>query len=121
MKFQKILIARELRKSQTPSEKILWQALRNRQLLNLKFHRQYVIAGFILDFYCPAMKLGIEVDGGVHNLKDIKIYDTEREKIIKEHGIAIIRFTNNNIKNNLPAVLDQIKTHTISIKQNDKK
>lgn len=110
MKIQKILMARQLRKGQTPSEIKLWEALRNRKLLNLKFHRQYIIAGFILDFYCPALKLGIEVDGGIHNLKDNKIYDLERENIIKQHNIKIIRFTNENIEKNLPEVIRQIKT-----------
>lgn len=109
MKIQKILMARELRKAQTPSEAKLWQALRNRKILNLKFHRQYIISGFILDFYCPALKLGIEVDGSIHNLKDNKLYDLERENIIKQQNIIIIRFTNKDIQNNLPAVIEQIK------------
>ncbi|MCX6793363.1 MAG: endonuclease domain-containing protein [Candidatus Falkowbacteria bacterium] len=118
MKIQKILFARELRKLQTPSENILWRALRNRRLLNLKFHRQYIILGFILDFYCPALRLGIEVDGGIHNLKENKVYDTEREKIIKQYKINIIRFANENIKNNLTEVIDQIETQIIKIKRN---
>ncbi len=115
MKIQKILMARELRKKQTPSETKLWQVLRNRKLLNLKFHRQYIIAGFILDFYCPALKLGIEVDGGIHNLKENKIYDLAREKIINEHGVKIIRFTDQDIEQNLPTVIELIKTHIIPL------
>ncbi len=114
MKIKKILMARELRKSQTPCEKILWQALRNRQLLNFKFHRQFILAGFILDFYCPALKLGIEVDGSIHNLEENKIYDLVREKIFNEYGVSIIRFTNENIKKNLPVVIQQIKNNIIS-------
>jgi very-short-patch-repair endonuclease len=75
MKIQKILQARKLRKTQTPSERRLWQVLRNRKLLNFKFHRQYIVAGFILDFYCPVLKLGIEIDGKIHRLKENRIYD----------------------------------------------
>lgn len=108
-------MARELRKSQTPCERILWRVLKNRQLLNFKFHRQFVIAGFILDFYCPTLKLGIEVDGGIHNLKENKIYDLAREKIINEYGVKIIRFTNHDIENSLPTVIEQIKTHIIPL------
>ena len=109
MKIQKILNARVLRKMQTPSEYKLWQALRNRRVLNLKFHRQFIIAGFILDFYCPALKLAIEVDGGIHNLKSNRAYDLEREDIIKQYNIDIIRFTNQSVENDLSAVVRQIK------------
>jgi very-short-patch-repair endonuclease len=111
MKFKKILFARELRKRQTPSEEKLWQALRNRKILNLKFHRQYIITDFIVDFYCPSLKLCIEVDGSIHNLKDKRIYDLERENIIKQHNFTIIRFTNESIEKNLPMVVDQIKKY----------
>ncbi|MCX6792610.1 MAG: endonuclease domain-containing protein [Candidatus Falkowbacteria bacterium] len=118
MKVNKILFVRELRKLQTPSENSLWQLLRNRKLLNLKFHRQYIVVGFIIDFYCPALKLGIEVDGGIHKLKDSIIYDKERESIIKQYNISILRFSNKSIENNLSGVINQIKARTKKIQQN---
>lgn len=111
MTFKKTLFARELRKRQTPSENILWQVLRNRQLAGFKFHRQYVIRGFILDFYCPVLKLGIEVDGYIHNLKYNKQYDLEREAILKQYNVTIIRFTNSMVEKNLSGTIEHIKLY----------
>jgi adenine-specific DNA-methyltransferase len=109
MKYKDTLItARELRKSSTPSEKILWEALRNKRFNNLKFRRQHVIAGFILDFYCPSIKLGIEVDGAVHRREENRNYDKERDVVIKEHGVTIMRIESKAIELALPAVLRAI-------------
>jgi very-short-patch-repair endonuclease len=66
MKEIKKRFARQLRQEQTKAEKIVWEQLRNRKFKGLKFRRQHVIEGFILDFYCPDAKLGIEVDGNIH-------------------------------------------------------
>ncbi len=107
--------ARELRKNQTEAEKTLWSYLRNRRLLNKKFNRQYIIyykinnikKFFIVDFYCNEAKLVIEIDGGVH-LKQ-KTYDKNRSGILKELGLHVIRFTNEEIKNNLEMVLLRIR------------
>jgi type I restriction-modification system DNA methylase subunit len=100
---------RELRKNQTEAEELLWQLLRNRQLNGLKFRRQHPLkAGFILDFYCVEAKLGIEVGGGYHNQKEQQEYDAERTKIIKEYGIQIIRFTNEQVLKNTEQVLQDI-------------
>jgi len=111
MKIHKILQARELRKAQTDAENKLWQTLRNRQILGFKFHRQYVIKGFILDFYCPALKLGIEVDGKIHNAIENRVYDLKRENILKLNKINIIRFTNDQVNNDLEEVLEKIKIY----------
>lgn len=101
--------ARELRKNLTEAEELLWQLLRNRQLNNLKFRRQHPLkAGFILDFYCAELKLGIEIDGGYHNQKEQKEYDAERTKIINEYGIRIIRFTNEQVLQNTEQILKDI-------------
>jgi very-short-patch-repair endonuclease len=67
--------ARDLRKVQTAAEEKLWQALRNGKLCNLKFRRQHAFDNYILDFYCHKIKLAIEVDGGIHNDRDIAAYD----------------------------------------------
>ena len=58
--------AKELRQSLTPAERILWERLRDRRLSSLKFRRQHPIGAFIVDFYCPAARLVIEIDGGIH-------------------------------------------------------
>jgi len=108
----KVEIARKLRKQQTSAEERLWWLLRNRFMLGYKFRRQFVYKGFILDFYCPAVRLGIEVDGKVH-LKQ-KDYDIARQRILNNHNIKIIRFTNNEIFNKPVQVLKQI-TSTLPI------
>ena len=106
---QLLLNARELRKNQTEAEELLWQLLRNRQLNDLKFRRQHPLkAGFILDFYCAEVKLGLEVDGGYHKEKEQQEYDAERTKIINEYGIKIIRFNNEQVLQSTEQVLQEI-------------
>src|SRR3989338_967715 len=92
---RKIEFARFLRKEQTKAELTMWWLLRNRWFLGYKFRRQYIVCGFILDFYCPTHRLGIELDGPIH-LAQVD-YDKERQRIIEEQGIKIIRFTNEQL------------------------
>jgi very-short-patch-repair endonuclease len=101
--------ARELRQNQTDAEELLWQLLRGRKLNSLKFRRQHPLkAGFILDFYCAELKLGIELDGGYHNDAMQQEYDAERTKIINEYGINIIRFKNEDVLLDTENVLKMI-------------
>lgn len=113
--INKLIIAREFRNNQTRAENKLWKLIRQKQILNYRFRRQYVVAGFILDFYCAKLKLGIEVDGGVHNIKENKEYDKEREEIIKQYNIAIVRITNKDIENNIFNVLKNLKEYIRNI------
>jgi predicted helicase len=107
--------ARGLRKNQTEAEEMLWQLLRGRKLNNLKFRRQHPLsAGFILDFYCAEAKLGIEIDGGYHNEIEQKEYDEQRTEVIKQYGINIIRFTNEDVINNTFEVLQKIAKAALS-------
>jgi len=88
---------RQLRKNQTYCEKIMWLHLRNRQLLGIKFRRQYSVDKFVIDFYAPEIKFAIELDGNIHNLPDQKEYDKERQKYIETFGIKFIRITNEEL------------------------
>jgi very-short-patch-repair endonuclease len=98
--------AKQLRKSLTPSEKQLWQALRGGKLAGLKFRRQHPVGNFILDFYCPAYKLVIEVDGEVHtNQAD---YDSHRTAQLETHGYRVLRFQNEAVTHHLETVLSKI-------------
>jgi len=99
---------RYLRKKETKAEKMLWQKLRNKNL-NVKFRRQYPIENYILDFYAPSIKLGIELDGSIH--KNNKEYDENRTKYLKNKKIKIIRFWNSEIENDLECVLNKIQNH----------
>lgn len=98
---------RELRKNQTEAEKLLWEKIRNRQINNLKFHRQYSIGPYILDFFCPQIRLAIELDGNQH--KDAREYDKEREMFLNDKNIVTIRFWNDELINDMENVLKIIQ------------
>jgi very-short-patch-repair endonuclease len=99
-------IARQMRHEPTPSEDLLWQRLRGRQLAGYKFHRQHPIDRFIVDFTCPSAGLIVEVDGEVH--KQQVEADQEREQILNHLGFRVIRFTNNQVLEHTEHVLFQI-------------
>ncbi len=91
---------RTLRANMTGEEKILWEKLRSKKL-GFKFKRQYSIGPYVVDFYCSAKKIAIEVDGEVHGTNTAIEYDKEREEFIKSFGIKIIRFSNEEVRGNL--------------------
>ena len=109
---QNVPAARDLRVSQTATEAVLWEALRNRRLEGLKFRRQHPIGPFVLDFCCPACRLGIELDGAVHAAQVEN--DAERESLLATAGYRILRFPNEAIRDNLPAVLAAIRAAAAS-------
>lgn len=113
----KIEMARKLRINQTFAEEILWNSLRARKFFGVKFRRQYVFVGFILDFYCSAYRLGIELDGEIHNKQ--KEYDQARDRILKEQGIKVIRLNNKDIINKLEESIEIINNQ-ITILANQK-
>jgi very-short-patch-repair endonuclease len=85
----------------------LWQNLRNRQL-GVDFRRQHPAGPFVLDFYCPALRLAIELDGGQHNEADQKMRDHQREHWLAQRGVSVPRFWNSDITQNLKGVLESI-------------
>ncbi|MEZ4994921.1 MAG: tRNA uridine-5-carboxymethylaminomethyl(34) synthesis GTPase MnmE [Saprospiraceae bacterium] len=101
--------AREMRKYQTPAEEIMWQALRGKKLDGYTFRRQHIIGHFIADFVCLGEKLIIELDGRHHQLPEVQLSDQERTRILEADGYNILRFQNEEILNNLPQVLQEIK------------
>jgi very-short-patch-repair endonuclease len=92
----------------TQAEILLWSKLRRRQLNGLKFRRQYGIDSYTVDFYCPELKLAIEVDGNVHGYDSRTVYDKQRQRYIEALGIKVLRYTNNDIVNNIDGVLHDI-------------
>ena len=89
------------------AEIILWSKLRRKQLQDERFRRQYSIGSYVVDFYCPSLKLAIEVDGDSHT--DASMYhDQERQEFIESYGIRFLRFTNDDVCENLEWVLDEI-------------
>ena len=103
-----------LRKILPKAEILLWQRLRNRKLEGKKFRRQYSIGSFIVDFYCPELKLAIEIDGENHRRKKSVIYDKMRQRKIESYHTKLIRFTNEEVPSNLENVLEKITRVMIS-------
>ena len=101
--------ARSMRKNPTEAEEKLWGFLRGRRFNGLKFRRQQHIEGFILDFFCNQLRLGIELDGEIHQTKENQRYDKLRTEYLQEFGISTIRFSNEEVLENIDAVLNKIK------------
>ena len=102
---QLVARAREMRKNPTVAERKLWGYLRN---FPVKFWRQKPINHFIVDFYCPKLKLVIEVDGDSHFTDSGLVYDEERTRILEGYGLRVIRFTNDEVLQNFEGVCEQI-------------
>ena len=103
---RKLQRAKELRREMTPAEKILWEELRANKL-GVHFRRQQIIQGFIVDFYCHKAGLVIEVDGDIHDLQQEE--DARREKVLREMGLRIVRFRNDEVVRDLSAVVGRIQ------------
>jgi len=110
-------LCRELRRNSTEAEDLMWQRLRNRQLLSKKFYRQYPLffdlygkeTFYIADFFCYEHKLVIEIDGGYHEQQKVK--DTLRTEVINLLGIRVIRFKNEEVKENINNILEEISKY----------
>jgi very-short-patch-repair endonuclease len=100
-------LARSLRQRSTKAEQIMWKTLRNHQLDDLKFYRQYPIGPYIVDFCDRSLKLIIEIDGDVHVGKEFK--DRRRQAYLEEKGFSVIRFTNDQVINDLNQVAEEIR------------
>ena len=107
----KLQRARALRQEMTRAEKALWQELRANKL-GVHFRRQQIIAGFIVDFYCHKSALVIEVDGDIHDLQQED--DARREDVLREMGLKVVRFRNDEVIQNLPVVLRKISELLVS-------
>ena len=100
--------ASELRRNQTPAERELWKHLRLRQIDGVRFLRQYVAGGCILDFYAPSIRLAIELDGGQHYESDAREHDEARSCWLASRGVEVLRYTNLDVSRRLDDVLDDI-------------
>ena len=100
---------RLLRHDMTPSEKMLWKHISDKQLDGWRFRRQHGFGPYVLDFYCLVLKLCIEVDGEIHQRTDVVEKDKERTSFLESNGIKVIRFTNDEIENDISDVLERIR------------
>ncbi len=104
--------AKKLRKNSTLSEVLLWNLLKNKQLLGYRFHRQKPINEFIVDFYCPQLRLIIEIDGSSHDYKEKQ--DNIRAMRLKSLGFRILRYEDKDVRADPENVAESIKAWIIS-------
>ncbi len=103
-------LARELRRRQTPSEELLWNALRARHLHGVKFRRQQAIGPFVVDFYCAEERIVVEIDGSIHDDAAQKAADETRQRAIEATGMRFVRITAELVGSDLPAALRTIES-----------
>jgi very-short-patch-repair endonuclease len=103
---EKLRRARTFRQAPTSAEALLWQGLRRRFVAGLRFRRQHVIAGYIVDFYCPELLLAIELDGGVHDAQWER--DEQRTLHLARLGTRVLRIPNVRVLSDLAGVLAYI-------------
>jgi len=101
--------AKMLRSNMTVHEKLLWEELKSNKVMGLRFKAQHPIDIFIADFYCHKIRLVVEVDGESHNSEDQIEYDQNRTMTMKELGITVMRFKNDQIENGISRVIETIK------------
>ncbi len=101
---------RALRQTETAAETLLWERLRDRRLNSLKFRRQYSVGVCVLDFYSPACRLAIELDGESHASAEAQEYDEERTEFLATLNIRVLRFANAVVYKDIESVLDRILT-----------
>ena len=100
--------ARQLRARQTDCEWLIWQKLRARQLLDLKFRRQHPWPPYVIDFYCVELHLAIELDGSQHFTAEQQAFDQRRSVYLKRLGIVVLRFDNRQVLQEMDGVLQAI-------------
>ncbi|MDQ3683917.1 MAG: endonuclease domain-containing protein [Bacteroidota bacterium] len=108
--------AEALRKNMTEAEKIVWERFCKNQL-GVRIRRQHPIYKYIADYYCHELKLVIEIDGGIHMIKENKKYDISRDITLSEFGIQIVRFTNDQVINQIDQIIEEIKNKIKGLKQ----
>jgi len=105
---QLLLFAKSMRTNATDAEHFMWQILRAKQFMHLKFRRQHVIAPYIVDFYCHEIGLVVELDGSQHNTEDGKEYDAQRTKFLEALDLKVVRYWNHNVLSRIDVVLEQL-------------
>ena len=101
--------AKIMRENMTLAEKAVWELLKLKKMMGLRFKPQHPIDIFIADFYCHQLKLVIEIDGGIHKTVDQREYDIGREAELENWGIKVIRFTNEEVENNITHIQNEIE------------
>jgi very-short-patch-repair endonuclease len=104
-------LAGNLRKNMTDAERRLWSKVRRKQLKGYQFYRQKNIGDYIVDFYCPAAKLIVEVDGGQHYSEEKILKDRTRDMFLNDLGFSVLRYSNSDVFKNIEGVVTDIYNH----------
>lgn len=114
---QLLEFAKTMRSNATDAENFMWQLIRAKRFMNLKFRRQHVIAPYIVDFYCHELGLVIELDGNQHGTDDAIEYDTERRNFLEALGLTVVRYWNDDVLSRTEVVLEDLWRRCSELKQ----
>ncbi len=109
LKEQMVDAARNLRGRETPTEALLWNAVRNRRLDGLKFRRQQPFGPFVVDFFCPSHRLVVEIDGSVHDNPTQAESDRSRQEVLESLDLHVLRIDASLVETNLAEALQTIR------------
>ncbi len=118
MNPQLLQFAKPMRHVAADAENLIWELLRAKRFMNLKFPRQHVIQPYIVDFYCHEIGLVIELDGGQHGTDEGKEYDTERTKFLEALGFVVVRYWNHDVLGRTDVVLEHLWEVCCALKDN---
>lgn len=113
---QLLIFAKFMRRTATDAEHLMWQILRAKRFMNLKFRRQHVIEPYIVDFYCHEIGLVIELDGSQHGTDDAMEYDAERTKFLEALGLTVVRYWNSDVLGRVDVVLEDLWQRCFELK-----
>jgi len=108
---------RYLRRNITLAEKIIWLNIRRKQIEGERFLRQFSIKHYVLEFYCPKLRLALEIDGETHLTEEELEYDKQRQDYLESLGIIFLRFKNEEVFNNADVVIEKIKLKVIELQE----
>ena len=100
-----------LRNNATSAEACLWRSLKGKQVNGLKFRRQFGFGPYVLDFYCPEIRLCIELDGEIHKSYDVEMYDIARTEFLQNNNVHVIRFDNEVVFRNTNGIIEEIQRY----------
>jgi len=115
---QLLIFAKSLRHTATDAEQLMWQVLRAKRFMHLKFRRQHVIKPYIVDFYCHEIGLVIELDGSKHGTDEGKEYDAERTKFLESLDLTVVRYWNHDVLGRMDVVLQDLWNICLELKAN---
>ncbi len=113
-------LRKSLRNNATIPEAILWRRLKGKQVNGLKFRRQFGVGPYVLDFYCPEIRLSIELDGEVHNNYSVEEYDNIRTSFLNENNIREFRFKNDVVYHNIESIVEEIIQYQQRMREGEK-